>query len=54
MTARAALRMTARAARVLCLDVRAISSGVVFRLNTIWPTGITTHRFYYYFYEPIV
>ena len=31
-----------------------ISSGVVFKLNTIWPTKITTHRFYYYFYEPIV
>ena len=31
-----------------------ISTGVVFKLNTIWPTKKTTHRFYYYFYEPIV
>ena len=31
-----------------------ISSGVVFKLNTIWPTKITTHRCYYYLYEPIV
>ena len=29
-------------------------SGVVFKLNTAWATKITTHRFYYYFYEPIV
>ena len=36
-------------------DVTAvISSGVVFKLNTIWPTKITTHRFYYYFNEPFV
>ena len=31
-----------------------ISSGVIFKLNTIWPTKITTHWFYYYIYEPIV
>ena len=24
-----------------------ISSGMIFTLNTIWPTKITTHRFYY-------
>ena len=32
----------------------ATSSGVVFKLNTIWPTEIPTHGFYYYLYEPIV
>jgi len=28
-----------------------ISSGVVFKLNTIWPTKFTTHRMRYHFYE---
>ena len=43
--------------RVIKLErtgTRLISSGVAFKLNTIWPTKITTHRFYYSFYEPIV